>query len=759
MSSRFRNSTDSNFLRYMLPIIVLIVATAGDSPLVVAEEMGQPEMPTRKVVLFSTGMGYFQRSGSVDGNQSVPLQFETDDVNDMLKSLVFEDLGGGKIDAVTYGAKESINQTLRTFSVDVTNEPTIGELLAQVRGEEVTLTGPQTITGRILSVRVQIERDAQGVEKAVELLSLVTDKGLRRVRLDEMREVRLLNEELNAELSRALLLLATHRQNDMKTVRLECRGEGKRTVRVGYLRETPIWKTSYRLVLGEEMNMLQGWAIVENTGREDWSNVALTLVSGRPSSFLMRLYSPAYVQRPVLNPELFAGAVPTLHGDDQAGLIAATQPGSRAVGGFGGGGFGGGAQGGAGIGGGFGGGGGFAGSGGFSGGLGGVALVADLVLPIDLDPTKSLADKAAGADVGEYYKYEITTPVSIARRNSAMLPIVDKPVEIERVALFGIGGHATRPYLALRIKNTTGVHLMSGPITVFDDGSYAGDARMKDLRRGDERLVSYGFDMDLHVRVETHVAKHELFELQPRLIQVVIREGKLTSTLRRVRETIYAVENSGDVAKQVLVEHPHDAKWKLTQETKPEERTPDRYRFVLSAPAGGIGQLVVTQQQLVLDKQKLIELSAEQLRQLSDRKGMPAAIRKALGDLAALADGVTAAREQVEATSAQLSAVRTEQSRIRENLRAVDRSTDLRARYLAKLDAQETSLEALGKKHAENLANFGAKRKEWQRTVMSLSISTATTESTTQNLPRIEIQPDHKAKKVVAHPIVAGGFR
>src|SRR5208283_3812985 len=94
-------------------------------------------------------------------------------------------------------------------------------------------------------------------------------------------------------------------------VSLAFSGEGKREVRVGYVVENPIWKTSYRLVLNEKGKpFLQGWAVVENTQDEDWNNVRMALVSGRPISFQMDLYEPLYVKRPIVEPELFASLRP-----------------------------------------------------------------------------------------------------------------------------------------------------------------------------------------------------------------------------------------------------------------------------------------------------------------------------------------------------------------------------------------------------------------------------------------------------------------
>src|SRR5262249_40310569 len=161
---------------------------------------------------------------------------------------------------------------------------------------------------------------------------------------DSIVQCRLLNKKLDAEFDEALALLAAARATDKKTVNLEFRGQGNRDVRVGYIQESPVWKTSYRLVLnGEKPPLLQGWAIVENTADQDGDKVQLSLVSGRPISFIMDLYEPLFVQRPTVVPAEFAGMTPQLHDQDLADREAALN--RRAIkpaGGSGGGGFGGG---------------------------------------------------------------------------------------------------------------------------------------------------------------------------------------------------------------------------------------------------------------------------------------------------------------------------------------------------------------------------------------------------------------------------------
>ena len=152
------------------------------------------------------------------------------------------------------------------------------------------------------------------------MLNLLTDQGLRAVSLDTVSRIKLANEKLDAELRKALAVLASAHATDKKSVELSFLGKGTRRVRVGYIQEAPIWKTTYRLVLADDQKpLLQGWAIVENTSEEDWSNVNLTLVSGRPISFTMDLYQPLYVPRPEVQLELYASLAP-------AGLRAGPWP-------------------------------------------------------------------------------------------------------------------------------------------------------------------------------------------------------------------------------------------------------------------------------------------------------------------------------------------------------------------------------------------------------------------------------------------------
>src|SRR5215468_2878319 len=283
-----------------------------------AKAISSPNLPIAQAVLFSSGVGFFQREGEIEGNQRVDLSFPVQDINDLLKSMVLQDLGHGHVSAVSYESRDPIDKTLKSFAINLTSNPGYGQILNQARGEKVEVvsqttanTQPGTLTGTILGVEPKEEAVSKDKVTHVETLNLWCAEGMRSVKLADVTRVRFLNPVMENEVRRALEVLSLSHDTQKKAVSLVFTGEGKRQVKVSYVVENPIWKTSYRLVLGkDDKPYLQGWAVVENPSDEDWNNVRMALVSGRPISFQMDLYQPLYVPRPVIAPELFASLRP-----------------------------------------------------------------------------------------------------------------------------------------------------------------------------------------------------------------------------------------------------------------------------------------------------------------------------------------------------------------------------------------------------------------------------------------------------------------
>lgn len=87
------------------------------------------QLPIGQIVLFSSGVGYFQREGAVDGNARVDLSFPVQDINDLLKSMVLQDRSGGQVSVVSYDSHDPIEKTLKSFALDLTDNPSLSKIL------------------------------------------------------------------------------------------------------------------------------------------------------------------------------------------------------------------------------------------------------------------------------------------------------------------------------------------------------------------------------------------------------------------------------------------------------------------------------------------------------------------------------------------------------------------------------------------------------------------------------------------------------
>ena len=227
----------------------------------------------------------------------------------------------------------------------------------RLRGAHVVVKPPNqaALTGQLVGVESRQILGADGKSTTATFLNLFTETGLMSLRLTSDTSVRLLDARLNKELHDALTTLATQTDEQRRQVSLHFAGKGKREVRVGYVTEAPLWKMSYRLLIGGAnpantgKPYLQGWAMVENTSDDDWQNVRLSLVSGRPISFIQDLYQPLYLPRPVVGPDVVASPYPQTHDGSLLDARKQIAEGNGAANGFAGGGFGGGGMGGGGA--------------------------------------------------------------------------------------------------------------------------------------------------------------------------------------------------------------------------------------------------------------------------------------------------------------------------------------------------------------------------------------------------------------------------
>lgn len=631
-----------------------------------------------KIVLFSTGLGYFQRTGVVENNESIDIRFKNKDVNDLLKSMILQDLDGGSITSVNYSSREPLNVTLRSMSIDLSGNPGIIGILNQLRGEEVVFDladGEGTLRGAIV-----------GIEGS--RVNLYGRRGIVGVETYQIEAIRFVDPFLDTEFRKALKLITDSKNTDEKRVTIGFAGEGSRRVLVGYLLETPVWKTTYRLVLGEDdEHMLQGWAIVENTTDEDWTDIGLSLVSGRPISFIMDLYSPIYNRRPTVQIQTSTALAPQSY--EAAPKISARSAPSMAPEAF-------------------------DMPSAMAEGSGGFDDFGDF--DVELDISQGVRSAATTERAGEFFRYVIQEPVSLPRKESAMVPIVNEAIEGQRISIFNSRHGLSHPYNGLRFTNTTDIDLMGGPLTVFEAGTYAGDSQIGAVYTGDERILSYSLDLATEVR---HVSK----TLPVRMVEIAIEKGILVVDYIHRMETNYEIASRGLREKTVLVEHPIVYGWKLVEPDEPSELTPNYYRFDVGMPAspeGSQDELTVAVEQYEERRTDLLGAGDSFIQSYIDLDGVPGAVKAPLR-------GILERRTRLNETIAKRreretrrSAIHREQDRIRRNMENLDKDDDLYKQYVETLTNQETELEEISRAISDLLNEEQRQRRELEEYVRSL---------------------------------------
>lgn len=669
-------------------LIARLALAAGSIAAVSSPIMAQPDanLPLTAITLYRSGVGNFQRQGFVEGSAQVQLRFDTDQINDILKSMVLLDLGGGRIDAVSYSSREPLQRRLASFAIDMSKNPTIAGLLEQIRGAKVKMTySDGEATGTVIGVETRQIPAGDGAVVPRAFANLLTTTGIKSVDITTLRSFEILDADLAGELERALAAISDQRSENVKTVDLSFEGEGNREVFVAYIHEMPVWKTSYRLILPEETGQngqpapggkptLQGWAIVENTTDEDWKDVELSLVAGQPVGFQMDLYEPLFLTRPTVPVPVIANVGPTIYdggfrggggqspfqendesealtreemaamdGERSAGRPMMRAPGSP-----------------------------------------------PMASPITGDAMANYAaqSQARAGSVGEVFQYTLETPVSIDRQRSAMIPIITSAMDGRRVSIFNRHSLPDHPMRGVEITNTSDLQLLPGPIAVFDGAAYAGDAQINHIVPGDKRLLSYAVDLDVDVKTE------DAGDWQVQRIRIV--DGLIEQTVKQVTTVSYTLQNKDrEAARTVIVEHEKMFAYELTSPERATETTDTHYRFEVQIPAGSTKPLIVTQEQVSAQRLTLLSWDLNTFLSYQREGKVSQAVVDAFRVAAQKQQAINEQSQVIQRLENERNEITRDQTRINNNMERLEPTTDLFARYVATLNDQESRLEAI----------------------------------------------------------------
>jgi hypothetical protein len=620
-------------------------------------------LKVQRIVLYKHGIGFFERQGVVQGDADVALTFSTAQMKDVLKSLFVVDLDGGQIATVHYDSKDPIQKQLEDILFRVPDASALTQFLAQLRGARVSVhVGGQATEGQVLGIEPITTRVEQGTITRHRLVLMTGAGEIRTVELQEASQVDILDEVVRRDLGRLMDIYAKARYADRKTVSVRATGQGERRVRAGYILETPIWKTSYRLLLEPgQPPRLQGWAIVENRTDEDWQEVELSFVAGSPISFVLDLYTSYYPKRPVL--DLGVAAATGADDFERAKTAAPAPPAARARRGL-------------------------------------VAEKAEAEPAADAGTLGELLEQSTaplteGVAIGDLFSYRAKGPVTIKQGQAALVPILFERLEQAAKTLHYDQAVSPHPAHAVRLVNSTQLTLEKGPVTVFEGSACLGEGLLqRTLKPGMNDMLRYAFEpaVEIEPRGEQRASP---------VIRGTVANGLLTLTYTQVHERIYKIRNkSGRDHSLYLDVQKLGGDFRLVEPAKAFEELPNVWRFQLELAKDGETQFTVREEMPVTSQISIVEQDPSTIRFHLQQKYLDDAARNLLGQIVALLDQRASVERQLQQNAADRQQELGDQENLRQNIQALrdvsaPEQRKLRDEYLNRLTESMKRVDAL----------------------------------------------------------------
>jgi len=621
------------------------------------------DIPIRQVILYKSGVGYFERAGKLGPGESGRLEFKASDMNDVLKSLTLEDQGG-KVTGLRYDSSEPLDQKLADFPFKIAGQASLAVFLDQMKGAHVEIKyGAETVSGVVVSGRL-VAADDKHPEREQAVLML--DSGdLRTFDLAAAGALRFVDPKLQSQLRDYLAAVNQSRSRDKRSIYIDSSDARERQIAASYLVPMPVWKSSYRLIFNDKTDpTLEGWAIIDNTTGEDWTNVALAVVSGRPVSFISKLYEPKYVPRQTVDLPEDRAAAPVVYGGVVGGVPA-----------------------------------GAAGGGGRMRIGGNIAAATGQMMPAP-PPTppapeqmafKALSDVSvdvAAADLGELFEYRFSTPVTVKKDESTMLPFLQQKIGSRKLLIYS-ASYGEHPMSATELTNSTGKTLDGGPITVFEGASYSGEALMTTLKAADKRLISYA--VDLGTRVTTAYDSS----------RAVVREIHVTRGLLTARSAIqetrtYTIRNVDSKSKTLIIEQVQQPEYHVLS-PKPTETTTIANRFEVKLDPDSTAKFPIAEERVYDSTTSVSNMTQDVLLAYIQNKAISDAGRRQLQQIVDVERRISELDNQVRQSDADIKNLVDDQSRIRQNIQSLNQVSgqqDQVQKYARQLSDQESQLAA-----------------------------------------------------------------
>ncbi len=674
------------------------------------------ELPVTKVVLYQNGVGYFERRGTVVG-KDLELRVRPDQINDVLKSLTVLDLSGSVASSVSLPVERSGDEVAMHLPQEVRSAQGMMALLSVLRGAQVEVHGQH---GRQVGKVVGIERSqtADGEGKLVDtpiLTLLGSDDSVVKTPVAGIDKVVIGDKTLAVGLQQSMDIARRDGAWKPASVQVRMADDGSHDLLVSYIHEVPVWRPAYRAWVEAGKGVtLQGWAIVDNVSGEAWKDVDLTLVVGSPLSVRYHLHTPHRVPRPDLSSRLpqVAEAPPEADvGYEESPAPAPAAPSMEAEKAYGG-----------------------------PGGGGAPrpaprpqaaskpykkAKMAESASDESGDyaerqraQQESMRRDAAirqaqalvtGREVGALYTYRAQKPVTVPDRSAALINIVSRKADGQEVFLFREPGSGQQPYRAVLLRNGKESSLEGGPITLYVDGTFAGEGYIGRVGKDETTFIPYARESGfaLNQRYDETVSDRRIAK---------ILGGRIWIQAKRVYTRVVAIESNRDQPSTCYVKLHRTGGTDLVDPPKDLVKAGGEFFVPVKVPAKGKGEARIVESTPISSVEAGLTPAAVDalkywLANSKPEEALAGPIREAL----ATNDEISKQEQRVYELQQQRDTLDQEQRRIQGNLDALPQgpvAADLRKKLVGQLDDASKKAAEVAKHIVEAQVKIAALREK-----------------------------------------------
>ena len=615
----------------------------------------EKSLPIKRITLYKHGLGFFERRGSHFGEQ-LRLEFPRKAMDDVLKSLTVLDRIG-TVRGVEFATPADRNPNAARHVTELSNERGLTDAISALRGQQIRLvTAASTLEGTLLGVELEEEHHLERAR-----ISLEHDGRISIIKLESLEHLEVLDATAKGDLQFSLQSAKRDEDRSSAIVRLS---PGDHDLSVQYIAAAPAWRVSYRLI-SESMNaedpnaraiFLQGWGVFDNTLEEDLENVELSLMAGMPVSFRYALFEPRTPERPLVEDEertvgapiAFAGGATMMADMEVPAMMRTAAP------------------------------------------MGRTRSKAETAPKMSAQMMQSTQTISSGEERGALFAYRIDQPVSVARGQSGMVPIVAGKLEGKRELLYNPSKHPRNPVASLRFKNTTGLTLERGPVTVLEECEYAGEAMLEFSPTGSELIVAFAIELGVNISEQS--------QFETRLQKLGITGTYLQIQEYSIRCTTYELENQTEKAVTITLEHDRWQGSEIFDTPDVVSETLEFARWNVPLESRTRKQFEIRERMMQTRFEEVRNLNGAQLQTYLEHKFLDKQTHAALENILTQYLSINTINQNLSKLEQERSRIATRQGQIQANLVSLGREAEegkLRARLVNELGTLEDRLQAM----------------------------------------------------------------